>query len=86
MTHNFVVVSPGTADEVGMQAINMGLEGSQKNYVPDSPKVLFHTNLLQPNSSEAIFFIAPEKPGSYTFICTYPGHASLMQGTLEVVK
>jgi azurin len=86
MTHNLVIVRPGAADEVGNLALNMGLESTKLDYVPNSPKVLFHTRLLQPNSSEAIYFIAPTEPGNYTYVCTYPGHAGVMQGTLKVVK
>jgi azurin len=86
MTHNVVVVSPNAAREVGDAAYNMGLEGSKKNYIPDTNKVLYHTNLLQPQSSETIFFIAPSKAGEYTYLCTYPGHAMVMQGTMKVVN
>jgi uncharacterized cupredoxin-like copper-binding protein len=84
MTHNVVVVSPGAADEIGNMAINLGLKGPEMNYVPSSAKVLYHTGLLQPNSSESIYFLAPDKPGEYPFLCTYPGHASVMRGTLIV--
>ncbi len=86
MTHNCVIVAPGAADDVGTRAINLGLKGSELNYVPNTPKVLFHTSLLQPESSEAIYFTAPTQPGEYTFVCTYPGHHTLMQGKLKVVK
>ena len=86
MTHNCVLVAPGMADAVGMQAIKLGLKGSQLEYVPNSPNVLFHTGLLQPESSETIYFTAPTQPGEYTFVCTYPGHYTLMQGKLRVVK
>jgi uncharacterized cupredoxin-like copper-binding protein len=86
MTHNFVLVLPGTALEVGDLAFNMGLKGPERNYVPRTAKVLYHTRLLQPNASEAIYFIAPEKPGTYTYICSYPGHAMVMQGTMVVSK
>jgi len=86
MTHNCVIVAPGAVDAVGMQAIQLGLKGSQLEYVPNSPNVLFHTGLLQPESSETIYFTAPDKPGEYTFVCTYPGHHTLMQGRLRVVK
>ena len=86
MTHNVVVVNPGTAKEVGDQAFNLGLTGSQMNYIPVSTNVLFHTNLIQPGSSETIYFNAPLKPGNYTILCTYPGHAMIMQATLKVVK
>lgn len=86
MTHNFVLVLPGTAKEVGDLAFNMGLKGPERNYIPGTPKVLYHTRLLQPNASEAIYFIAPEKPGTYTYLCSYPGHAMVMQGTMVVSK
>ncbi len=29
---------------------------------------------------------APSKPGEYEFVCTFPGHAVLMWGTLSVTK
>lgn len=85
MTHNVVIVSPGAADEVGNLALQLGLKGSQMNYVPVNSKVLFHTALLQPGTSESIYFVAPSKPGEYMFVCTYPGHASVMRGILKVL-
>jgi uncharacterized cupredoxin-like copper-binding protein len=43
-----------------------------------------HTALLAPGASETLSFTAPEA-GTYTFICTYPGHyAGGMQGTFTV--
>jgi len=86
MMHNVVGVMPGTADEVADLAIKLGLKGSQMNYVPKSANVLFNTALLQPHSSESIYFIAPTTPGEYTFMCTYPGHGSVMRGMLKVVQ
>ncbi len=86
MTHNLVIVEPGTADEVGNQAIKLGIKGSQVNYVPNNAKVLYHTSLLQPSTSESIYFIAPTKPGNYTYVCTYPGHHTIMQGILKVTE
>lgn len=86
MLHNFVVVVQGSAIQVGETAMKLGLQGQEKNYIPETPKVLFHTNILQPHSSETIFFVAPDKPGDYTFVCTIPGHFYSMQGTMKVVK
>ncbi len=86
MTHNLVIVEPGAAREIGDTAFNMGLKGSQLQYIPASPKVLQHTNLVQPGASETIYFVAPTKPGVYTYLCTYPGHAMVMQGKMTVVK
>jgi azurin len=84
MTHNVVIVAPGAADDVGNQSLTLGLKGPEMNYVPATAKVLYHTALLQPNSSESIYFLAPSKPGEYPFICSYPGHASVMRGVLVV--
>ncbi|MFA7473741.1 MAG: plastocyanin/azurin family copper-binding protein, partial [Spirosomataceae bacterium] len=42
--------------------------------------------LLQPESSETIYFVAPTRPGTYQYVCTFPGHHALMQGNMVVVK
>jgi azurin len=86
MTHNVVVVQTGAATEVGEAALKLGLKGAEMQYVPVLSKVLYHTNLIQPGTSESIYFIAPTKPGDYAYLCTYPGHAAVMQGTLKVVR
>ena len=86
MTHNVVIVEPNAAKEIGDIAFNMGLEGSKQHFIPNSSKVLHHTNLIQPQGSEAIYFIAPSKPGDYIYLCTYPGHAMVMQGIMKVTK
>lgn len=86
MLHNCVIVKPGTANTVGVAAMNLNLNGAKLHYVPNSPNVLFHTNITQPESSESIYFVAPTEPGDYTFVCTFPGHHTLMQGILRVVK
>jgi azurin len=86
MLHNCVIVKPGTANPIGEAAIKLGLKGSDMQYVPKSTNVLFHTNILQPETSEAIYFTAPAEPGEYTFLCTFPGHHTLMQGKLKVTK
>ena len=86
MLHNFVVVLPGTAVQVGESAMKLGLQGEEKSWIPETPKVLFHTKILQPHTSETIYFIAPDKPGDYTFVCTIPGHFYSMTGIFRVVK
>jgi uncharacterized cupredoxin-like copper-binding protein len=86
MLHNLVVVIPGTAIQVGELAMKLGLEGQQKNYIPATDRILYHTNLLEPNTIESIYFTAPEKPGDYTYVCTVPGHFYIMQGIMKVVK
>lgn len=86
MPHNFVLTMPGKANEVGTAALKLGVDGPEMQYVPNSDQVLYHTNMVNPGKSETIYFIAPNKPGDYPFVCTYPGHAFVMQGVLKVVK
>ena len=83
MMHNLVVVEPNTADQVGTLAMNLGLDGPQQGYVPEVDEVLFHTCILQPGSSETIYFTAPA-PGEYTYVCTFPGHSRVMRGKMIV--
>ncbi len=84
--HNLVIVEPGADEEVGMAGNLMAADpnGASKHFVPDSPKVLFATKLLEPNTSETLRFIAPKVPGEYPFICTFPGHWVIMRGVMTV--
>ena len=86
MMHNFLVVRPGTADKVGDQAIALGLDGPDKDYIPELGEVLFHTALLEPESIETIYFTVPDEPGDYPYLCSFPGHAFTMRGTMRVVR
>jgi len=86
MLHNCVITKPGLADAVGDAALKLNLNGPKLNYVPITGNVLYHTNILQPETTEAIYFTAPSEPGDYQYICSFPGHASLMRGTIKVVK
>ncbi len=86
MQHNFVITQPGAANAVGEAALALGLKGIEMHYIPDMGEVLFHSNVLQPEASETIYFTAPSKPGIYQYVCTFPGHHALMQGRLVVIK
>ncbi len=84
MLHNLVVTMPGSSNEVGEMALKLGLNGQKLNYIPATSKVLYHTLLLQPNQTDNIYFVAPDKPGDYEYVCTYPGHYLVMKGVLRV--
>ncbi|WP_276089653.1 plastocyanin/azurin family copper-binding protein [Pedobacter sp. JY14-1] len=86
MLHNFVLAAPASGNAVGELVMKMGLDGEKYNFVPESPKVLAHTVLLQPGQSDTIYFTAPKQPGTYPFICTYPGHYMVMKGVIRVTK
>ncbi|MCE7039356.1 plastocyanin/azurin family copper-binding protein [Dyadobacter sp. CY312] len=86
MLHNLVITKPGTVNAVGEAGLNLGLKGSEMHYVPNTPDVLFHSNIVEPEKSEALYFTAPKQTGTYQYVCTFPGHYSLMQGKLKVTK
>lgn len=81
MIHNAVFIEFGKQSEVieaGMQA------GKEAGFVPeDHPSVVAATALAQPGETVTLTFTAPEEPGNYQYICTYPGHTS-MKGILIV--
>ncbi|PYK96518.1 MAG: hypothetical protein DME19_19470 [Verrucomicrobia bacterium] len=88
MQHNLVVVAPGALEEIGQAAEKMAPQPDAflRLYVPDSPKVLFATKLLDPSQQTKLAFTAPAQPGEYPYLCTYPGHWRRMVGTLAVVE
>jgi len=84
MLHNFVITEPSGADIVGETALKLGLDGEAVQYVPDMEQVLYFVKVLQPESSESIYFQAPTEPGDYQFVCTFPGHHVTMRGIIRV--
>ena len=84
MLHNLLITNPGKFEEIGQMALQMGMQGPEKAYVPDSDEVLYHTGMIQPESTETIYFIAPKSKGDYHFVCTFPGHYTVMNGIFRV--
>jgi len=84
--HNFVIVQPGALEEVGMAGNEMAKDpkGLAKGFLPDSGKILHHTRLLNPDTTEILRFLAPETPGVYPYLCTFPGHWIIMKGEMIV--
>jgi azurin len=83
MTHDWVLVKPGTEAAVA----NAGMAaGAAKGYFAESPDVLAHTKLLKPGETDEIEFKAPATPGDYPYICTFPGHFAVMKGVLKVTQ
>ncbi|PPK86622.1 azurin [Neolewinella xylanilytica] len=84
MEHNFVLTAGKLGDRVGEAALELGLSGAAKDYVPDMDAVLVHTELVAPETEDTIYFTAPTKPGVYEYVCTVPGHYKVMRGVLIV--
>jgi azurin/glucose/arabinose dehydrogenase len=86
MQHNLVLVEAGAEEEVGALADQLATqpEGLAKQFIPVSAKVLHATPLVNPNGRAELHFTAPLKPGSYPYLCTFPGHWRVMRGILMV--
>jgi len=84
MPHNLLIVTPGAADEVAQQAMEMGENGEKQNYTPKNKKILFASKLIGPKVKEVMKFEAPKQPGDYQFVCTFPGHGPTMRGVMKV--
>lgn len=88
MQHNLLLLQPGSLQKVGAAADKLAAspDGAEQEYVPDMPEVLYATALVNPDDTVTLTFAAPTEPGSYPYICTFPGHWRIMQGTMKVVE
>lgn len=82
MGHNFVLLQQG----VDLNAFAASaMTAIETDYVPegDGDKVIAYTKLLGGGESTSITFDAPA-PGTYDFLCSFPGHNALMRGKFIV--
>lgn len=86
--HNLLLVKPGSLQKVGALANGMltDPQAMTKDYIPESEDILHHTKLIQPGQSGSIEFTVPDEAGDYPYLCTFPGHWMIMQGTMKVEK
>lgn len=80
MPHNVVVVpNKGTIQTVGVAALNY----TKNDYIPEDQmdKILAYTSLARPGETVEVTITVPP-PGTYPYICTYPGHFTSMRGEL----
>lgn len=82
MGHNWVLLKQGT--DVASFAEKAVAAGASKDYIPaESTDIIAHTSLVGGGETTTVEFTAPAA-GSYEFICSFPGHWSMMRGTLVV--
>ena len=83
MQHNVVILAQGAdINVVGPAGI---AAGPDNDYVPaGDDSILFYTAIAKPGEKTMVEFTAPSEPGEYTYICTFPGHYSLMKGVMRV--
>ena len=81
--HNWVLVKGG--DDVAQKVDDAGsAAGEAAGYIPSDPNVVSSVKLLNGGESGTATFAAPAA-GTYTFLCTFPGHYTAgMKGTFTV--
>ncbi len=90
MPHNLVVVMPGTMQAVATDVQTMPptqLDSKGRAYVrEDDKRVIDATKLIEAGQTGILDFTAPKEEGEYEFVCTFPGHWTLMNGKMIVTK
>jgi len=85
--HNLLILEKGTpVQEIGEKANRMAADpqAAKKHYIPDDNRILHATKMLKQGQSETLRFKAPVSPGVYPFLCTFPGHWTIMKGEMIV--
>ncbi len=88
MHHNLAITKPGKGKDmkVAQEAWKLGVDGFAKHWIPKHPDLLFASKMADPHSSSTLYFTAPKRTGKYPYVCTLPGHAQVMRGTMIVSK
>ncbi len=91
MPHNLVVVKPDTRAKIGTAAMELPpefLDRSGRAWVPESKDIIAATKLIEPGRSETLRIAgnALRTEGVYEYVCTFPGHWTVMFGQLVVTK
>ena len=83
MGHNWVLVPPEAAQAIGTAATSAGLENE---YLPDDERIVAATDLVGGGESTSLTFSLADLDASttYEYICTFPGHWSVMRGTFSI--
>lgn len=84
--HNWVLIQPGTLQAIGIEANKLVAdpEALIRHYVPQTDDVICFTDIVDGKQETTIDFRVPGKPGRYPYLCTFPGHWMVMNGTMIV--
>jgi azurin len=86
MAHNFVLLKLGAKQ---LEFANAAAMARETDFIPPAMKdqVLAATGLAGPGETVEVVVKVPTAPGSYPYLCSFPGHfAAGMRGTLNVKK
>jgi azurin len=84
MAHNFVLLKE---DASPVEFVNAAMTARDTDFIPASMKdqIIANTALAGPGETVDVSFTAPTTPGTYTYLCSFPGHYQVgMKGELIV--
>lgn len=84
--HNWALIERDSLDAVGELANHLigAPEAFVDQYIPSSDAVICYTDIVESKQGFEIYFRAPEVPGRYPYLCTFPGHWMVMNGVMVV--
>lgn len=84
MAHNFILLTM----EADVEAfVTAAAQAKDNDYIPSdmTEDILAQTEMAAGGETVEVTFTAPEEPGDYEFLCSFPGHYSAgMKGFLKV--
>ncbi len=88
MPHNLVVTRPSGDKGLALaqKAWALGEQGMAKQWIPEDARVVAATGMVAPHAEEVLAFQVPQEMGDYPFVCTFPGHAMVMNGVMRVMS
>ncbi len=91
--HNLAILLPGSEEEVGAAANAMARDprNATSDFLPPekSELILQATSMIGPSRAaqiDVLRFEAPQTPGIYPYLCTFPGHWVVMNGRMVVAE
>ncbi|HWL10491.1 MAG TPA: plastocyanin/azurin family copper-binding protein [Planctomicrobium sp.] len=86
--HNWALVKPGTLQTVGELSNQFAAhpDAYPRQYIPETGDVLAYVDIVDPGKRSSIYFTAPKTAGQYPYVCTFPGHWTVMHGVLTVTE
>ena len=84
MGHNIVILKPGNDM---MAFATAAITARETDFIPPGmvDQVLANTSMVGGGETTTLEFTAPA-PGEYVYVCTFPGHAAVMNGKMIVTE
>ncbi|KJZ49206.1 azurin [Pseudomonas fluorescens] len=84
MGHNWVLSKTADMQPIATDGLSAGIE---KNYLKaDDARIIAHTKIIGAGEADSVTFDVSKLAAgeSYGFFCSFPGHISMMKGTVTL--